>query len=134
MSKTWKWILGILLVLVVIAAFGALGFVWRGQMFAAAPARVWGNPMMGPGANGWNMHPHMNPRYLMSTHPMMGGGGFLPFGGFFLFGGLLKWLLFFGLLYGAYWLGKRNARFALDPKPAARVDASAPPKTPERDS
>jgi hypothetical protein len=54
----------------------------------------------------------------------------MPFGGgFALFGGLVR-LAFFGLvLYGVYWLGRRNARIALDPKPVAHVDAVADPKT-----
>lgn len=132
MSNAWKWILGILLALVVIAAFGMFGFMWRSHGFAVAPA--WNGPMMGPRYDGWQMHPRMNPGFSNWGYPMMSGRGFFPLSGLFLFGGLLKWLLFFGLLYGAYWLGGRNARLAADPKPAAPVDASAPPKTPEQGS
>ena len=130
MNKTWKWILGIVLVLVLVGAMFAIGYAWRthamgGWMMPYAQQRSfdhnWNGPMMGRGSDGWQ-------------HPMMYNRGFSPFGGFFLLGGLLKWILFFGLLYGAYWLGRRNARFALDPKPAAPVKASAPLKTPEQDS
>jgi len=64
--------------------------------------------------------------------PMMHGRGFGHWGGiFFLFGGLLKLALFSALLYGAYWLGKRNARVVLDPAtspPAPAVEPEAPPK------
>ncbi len=118
MSKTWKWILGILLVLALVGALFAIGFMWQtrmgiGQGWNTPFDRDWNHPMMGQRGN-WQ-------------HPMMGGRGFIPFGGFFLLGGLVKLILFFGLIYGAYWLGRRNARITLDPAPAARVDASAAP-------
>lgn len=133
MNKTLKWILGIVLVLVLVGAMFAVGFAWRthtvggwmmpyGYNNQDRPFdRNWNGPMMGRGDDGWR-------------YPMMTNRGFLPFGGFFLLGGLLKWILFFGLLYGAYWLGKRNARFTVDPRPASPVDAPAAPKTPEQDS
>jgi len=44
--------------------------------------------------------------------PMMRGRGF---GHFFFPGGLVKLIFFGALLYGAYWLGKRNARVVFDP-------------------
>jgi hypothetical protein len=87
----------------------------------------WSRPMMrgdgeGPMQRGdWN-------------HPIIMTRRFTPFGGFSPFGGLVKFALFFGLLYGAYWLGRRNARIAIDPTPVSRVDTSAAPKTPEQDS
>jgi hypothetical protein len=132
MSKTWKWILGIVLVLVLIGAMFVVGYAWRAHTLGGWMTpygytqdrpfeRNWNGPMMGRGDDGWR-------------RPMMVDRGLMPFGGFFLFGGLLKWILFFGLLYGAYWLGRRNARISLDPRPASPVDASAPPKTPEQDS
>lgn len=111
MSKTWKWILGILLALVLVGAMFAIGWMWQPHM-----ATGWSRAM--PFDHNWN-----NPMYRM-----MDGRGFAPFGGFFLLGGLARLALFFGLLYGAYWLGRRNARITLDPAPATRVDASAPPK------
>jgi len=128
MSKTWKWILGILLVLVIVGAFVAIGYAWQTHTFAMTSYRSmpfdrnWNGPM-GRGNDDWN-HPMMGSRGDWQ-YPMH---GFTPFGGFFLLGGLAKLIIFFGLLYGAYWLGRRNARIALDPKPAARVDASAAPK------
>lgn len=136
MSRTWKWILGIVIALVVIGTLAAAAyalhvranaFTWdRSAPFARgwdgpAPRGVWRHPMM-DGRDGWGFP--------------MGRHRFTPFGGFFLLGGLVKWILFFGLLYGAYWLGRRNARIVLDPstgsgqRPAAAapMDASAPPK------
>ena len=121
MSKTWKWILGIMLVLVIIGAMFAIGYMWQTHM-TTGPARFfdreWNSPMQRQG----------NQRIpgQWDDHPMMGRRYFVPFGGFFLLGGLVKLALFFGLLYGAYWLGRRNARIALDPKPAERIEAPAP--------
>ena len=137
MNKTWKWILGIAAVLVLVAALFAVGFMWRSHM-AGGWDEVrsfdgqWSRPMM---RDDWHPRSDWN-------RPMMRDRGFVPFGGFFLFGGLVKFALFVGLLYGAYWLGRRNARVTLDPstssgqrpKPSASVDASAALKTPEQDS
>ncbi len=128
MSRTWKWILGIVIALAVIGALGALAYAWHVRTTTFASDRV------SPFDRGWDgftprgewQHPLPDRRggrgFPMSRH------GFVPFGGLFLLGGLVKLTVFFGLLYGAYWLGRRNARIALDPAPAARVDASAPPE------
>ena len=114
MNKTLKWILGILLVLVLIGAMFAIGFMWQTHMAGGrydAFERNGFNPMLRG----------------QSERPMM--GGYLPFfGGLFLLGGLVKVALFVGLLYGAYWLGRRNTRLVSDPAPAPRVDAPAAPE------
>ena len=140
MSKTWKWILGILLVLVLVGAMFAIGWMWQthraggwAMPFDYAPPaetsqdrpfdRAWNSPMP---RGQWNQQ--IPDRW---NHPIMNTRSFAPFGGFFLLGGLARLALFFGLLYGAYWLGRRNARIALDPVPVARVDA---PAVPEADS
>jgi hypothetical protein len=129
MSKTWKWILGIVLVLILVGAMFTIDFAWRSHtgMMSFGYESNWNN--------GWQ-HPMMGGRGYNDgrQYPMMGGRGFLPFGGFAVLGGLVRLVLFFGVLYGAYWLGKRNARFALDPKPVASVEAPAASKTPEQDS
>ena len=142
MSKTWKWILGILLVVVIVAAFAAMGYAWRTRSFAMATyhsqtfERNWNGPMMGQAPNGWE-HPRVMQRndgwgYPMTHAPGACAGvyerGFSPMGGgFFMLGGLVKLALFFGLLYGAYWLGRRNARIIMDPKSGAPVaEVSAP--------
>ena len=112
MSKTWKWILGIFLVLVGVASLVAIGFAWQVRAhFMAAYGSIpmhqnWNGPMMDRG-----------------FHPLGGG--------FFLFGEWVKLALFFGLLYGAYWLGRRNARIVLDAAPAAPVaEVSSPEAAP----
>jgi len=114
MKNIWKWILGVLLVLVVVAALAAAAFAWRTHMGVAfinggAPfARGWDTGPMMRGNDGWN------------AGPMMGGrGGFGFLGPIVFIGGLLKLVFFAALLYGAYWLGKRNARVVLGPRPAA---------------
>lgn len=139
MSKTWKWILGILLVVVIVGSFAAMGYTWRTHSFAMASYRSmpfdhnWNGPMMGRG----NDNQQMWQRNDGWQHPMTHAPGacagvdsrsFSPMGGgFFLLGGVVKLALFFGLLYGAYWLGRRNARIIMDPKPGAPVaEVSAP--------
>ena len=78
MSKTAKWIIGIIVVLLVLQ--WAMPFVWQ-LVFPNAYAG-YGMPMMGRGYN----------------HPMMGGGfGHSMMGGFGL-GGLIMGLLPLGLL------------------------------------
>ena len=129
MSKTWKWILGIVLVLVLVGAMFAIGYMWqthRATGWAMPFDRDWNSSM----PRQWNQQMPYS-----QNHPMMNNTrNFVPFGGFFMLGGLARLVLFFGLLYGAYWLGRRNARIAIDPKPAARVDTPAPLKSPEQDS
>ena len=133
MSKTWKWILGIFLVLLIVGAFAAMGYAWRTHSFAMTSYRSmpfdrnWNGPMMGQSPNGWE-HPHVMQRNDGWGQPMMVERGFAPYhSGFSAFGGLVHVALFFGLLYGAYWLGRRNARIVLDPAPAAPVaDVPAP--------
>jgi hypothetical protein len=118
MSKTWKWILGILLVLVLIGVMFGIGYMWQSHR-----AIGWAMPFDRDG-NG-PMHRQWNQQIPGQwDRPMMGRSSFIPFGGFSLLGGLVKLVLFLGLLYGAYWLGRRNARIALDPKPAAQLKAS----------
>lgn len=134
MSKTLKWILGITLVLALMAAMFAIGYAWQSRLsgnWTRPFDRAWNTPMMERGRDNWR-HPQIWDRGSNWTHPMMSPYGLVPFGGFFLLGGLVKFALFAGLLYGAYWLGRRNARLALDPPPAARVDASAAPEAEPR--
>ena len=128
MSKTWKWILGIVLVLVVLGALGMAGFAWQTHVGFVTTGVPFNGREFVPQQRGndWQRYPMMNNN---QHYQMMSGRGFSPFGGgFLLLGGLVKLAFFFGLLYFAYWLGRRNARIALDPKPVARVDASAATK------
>ena len=120
MKNIWKWILGVLLVLVVVAAVGVAAFAWRNHMGVAfrnggAPfARGFDNGPMMRGNDGWNNGPM----------PMMRGrGGFGFLGPLVFLGGLVKLAFFGALLYGAYWLGKRNARVVVNAPPAASEPA-----------
>lgn len=136
MKKIWKWILGILIVLVVVAGLVGLAFVVRNRMINAnlqpgygfqpqqrgniqpqggnVQPRGWNGPMM-RGGDGFG-------------RPMMGGRGFrfshfgrMPFG--FLFGGLMGLIplaLLALVIYGAYRIGKGSV------KPAAIAATSTP--------
>jgi len=115
MKKVWKWILGILIVLVVLAVLFALAFMFhnvlgRSISFRQFPqSRVRNGPMMGSG-DGWH-------------RPGMGMRGFMLFGmGFAFLGGLIPLALLGLLVYGAYRLGKKRANIAVT-APAAPAPA-----------
>jgi hypothetical protein len=126
MKNIWKWILGILLVVLVVGALAAAAFMWRGYLrsvsFREMPAqRGWGN---GPMTRGDNFGRPMGP--LMRV-----GLGFRPFGGLFsMLGGVVRLAFFGALLYGAYWLGRRNARVVMEP----RAPGAPPPAAPAPDT
>jgi hypothetical protein len=130
MKNIWKWILGILVVVIVLGAVGSIAFMWRSHTSLAygnfPSTRNWNNTPMMPGNDGWNDGPMMR-NY---NSPMMGRGSSPFFSPFFFIGGLLKVAFFGALLYGAYWLGRRNARVVVDtpsttPEPAPKTDTSA---------
>lgn len=122
MRNAWKWILGILLVLVILSipfllhyAFGnnlIRGFAGRGPMMMER--FDFNHPGFGRGFRG----------------PMGMRGGFGFFTPFRFLGGLVELIIFGALLYGAYWLGRRNARVVIEPAPVATVVNSNPPPTP----
>jgi hypothetical protein len=110
MSKTWKWILGIFVVLVVAAVVVGAVFVWRNHAAFVAVPRV---RQFGPNdANG-----SKGPLPGWDGHRMPGGEGwqsrgFPRFGmGFFLLGGLLRLIFPLGVLalvaYVFYRMGKQ---------------------------
>jgi len=76
MSKTAKWVIGIIIALVVLQF--TVPFVWR-FAFPAVNGYGYGMPMMRSYGFGYGMHA-----------PMMGGLGF--------FGGIFMWLIPLGLL------------------------------------
>ncbi len=146
MKNIWKWTLGIVLVLVVVAALVAVPFVMHNTLaanFNRTTLQV--APGANPQAPGWNNGPMLRGDYDGQRpgragfegrkSPMMGGGryferdfsrfgGFTPFGfGFMFLGGLLRLipLVLFGLLlFGVYQLGKRaGMRSALGPASVA---------------
>lgn len=128
MSKTVKWIVGIVVVVLILAALVAIPFAMRGYMLANGTSAALpnygqgrnGGPMMG-GNNGWQ-HPQV-PGYNDRNGGRMGGrqefnrgfGGRSPrFGfGFMFLSGILRLIplaLFGLLLYGVYQLGKRSGK------------------------
>ncbi len=141
MKNIWKWLLGIFIVLVIVGVVAGAAFMWRNHISLAFTNRnvpSAGVPNNGPnngpavrdnnGQNGgpmmrgygWNGGPMMRGNDGFNGGPMMRGrGGFGFLGPIIFIGGLLKLAFFVALLFGAYWLGKRNARIALDPRPAA---------------
>lgn len=106
MKKAWKWILGIVLVLVVIAAFIVVPLV---------------------------LHNVLGYGFYDRDFSMMGGHGAMPyFGGFMMLGMGLRWLVplaLIGLLaYGAYRYGQRKAVPAVAPVAAPAVPEQPCPK------
>lgn len=113
MSKTLKWIFIILGILAGLGLLATLGYAW--YLASQGGYVFW----KGPIGHGWS--PRMGDWY---PRPMMLPRAFLPFGGLFFFGNLLKWLFLVALLYGAYWLGKHSV---------ASVNTSTPePGAPSR--
>ena len=117
MNRFWKWTIGILGILIVLAVL-AIPFALPHRLGFGATRGFdkWHGPML---------RDHREFGLDRFHAPMMHGRGFGHWGGiFFLFGGLLKLVFFGALLYGAYWLGKRNARVVLGP--ATRPPAPVP--------
>ena len=157
MKKTWKWILGIIIILVVISALVAVPFAMRGYMLVnnqnwnLSQTRSRNNGPMMDGNNGWQhpLIPGGQGDYNYRSGPMMGGGRgfnndfhsfnrFSPFGfGFQIVGGVLRLIplaLFALLLYGVYQLGKRSGkRSSLAPAPVYPEPAPATETTPKSD-
>ena len=157
MSKAWRWILGILAVLVILGVVAAAVFVWWNHAPLAMSARVtrmqqYAQPAPGtPAAPGAPTVPNdqrqpygfgrgdrgffQGPGGRM---PMMEGrgyrnfGGLMPFGmGFFLLRGLLHLLVPLGILALVailfYSLGKRAGTSSVTPTPTSSPN---PPEAP----
>lgn len=126
MNRFWKWTLGILGILIVLAIL-AIPFALH-HRFGFSAARGfdnWHGPML---------RDHHGFGFDRFHGPMMHGRGF---GHFFFLGGLVKLIFFGALLYGAYWLGRRNARVVLDPTtspPAPAVEPESPPEPGRKDT
>ena len=153
MSRVWKWVLGILAVLVIVAIIA--GGVWflqtRGQMMTSyRPNAVQPNAQGAPSAPNGQNFPNGprgygdDGRYPMMggwgfRGPMMGGRGrFMPFFGplgmgLFFFGGLLRLLIPLVILVAVafifYQLGRRAAAPPAprpEPTPATSSDQNPP--------
>ena len=157
MKNIWKWVLGILIVLVIVAAVVAVPLVMRSYMAARIPASTTNTLPQGRGfngnGNGWNMMPRNGNQQGQGGFngrggPMMGGGQgfnrgfrggmFSPFGfGFMFLGGFLRlipWVLLALLVWGVYQLGRRSGLRANQvAAPAARPAAAAEPVQPVAD-
>ena len=118
MSRTWKWIIGIIIGLVVVCAVAALGFWAFGSMHGSTwtlgghMPRYWEGGRLNRG--------YMMPWNNMPMRPYGFGRGYLPFGGFFrgLIG--LGFLFLIGLGVAALVLAITRSR-----KPAAAIVAPA---------
>ena len=122
MKNIWKWILGIVILLVILAVPFVLHYT-LGMNFT----RGFGGP--GPMMHDFGWDGRGMGRGFEGNGPIGMHRGFGFFGPFMLFGGLVKLVFFGALLYGAYLLGKRNARVTLDPMPS--VPSPEPPPAPQ---
>jgi len=120
MKTYWKWIFGLVIFLAVIAAIPlgmrymiGNGYITGPSIYAWRQAPTVTDFDRPYKYDGWNDPHGFYSRNDRDPH----GRGLGFFGPFIFFGGLLKLVIFGGLLYGAYWLGRRNARIALDPVP-----------------
>ena len=135
MSKTWKWVIGIVIGLVVLAGVGFVAANYFGFSHMAYFGRTAysGHPMMDENGFG-NRVPMDNFRNF--RHPMMGGRGFYPLGGFFFLGGLLRLIFPLGVLalvgYFSYRAGKKagmnTALPTPEPEPVMDVEPEETPK------
>lgn len=157
MSKTLKWVLGIVAVLVVLAliAGGAWWFQNRAQLMTAYQLNAPRPNAPGPNAQATPGAPNgQNPpfgyrnfddgrRYpgggfgfgpMMGRRPFMNRGPFMPFGmGFFFLGGLFRLIIPLGILILVailfYQLGRRAGRSTAGNAPAAPPADQNLPKT-----
>jgi Na+-transporting methylmalonyl-CoA/oxaloacetate decarboxylase gamma subunit len=142
MKNIWKWILGVVLVLLVVTVLLAIPFAMRSYVLANNLPQTrdfYNGPMMrGVDGFGW-MHPQMHGGQYgfggeRGFFPRIGFGGRLGIFGFgFMFLGLafrLIPLLLLGLLFfGIYQLGKRSGRrSAMSPAEPAPVKIEPPQK------
>lgn len=131
MSKTWKWILGIVIVLVVVAAvaFAARGFFVRHYMVAGNF-----NRFDGPMGRNYDDFRHPMNEYRGVHHPMVGHYGYMALP-FMFFGGFLR-LLFPLLVLGAvgyfsYQKGKKDGMAAVAGTASGPVDVKPPAEEPK---
>ena len=146
MSKVWKWIFGILAVLIVVSLFAGGAFMWRnrGLYMGARASEAWGSDRPGLSdeqgvPRGYEGYPGYHMRGWGGGMPMMGYGyGYSPYGyghmgyGFMPFGGFFHMLIPLGLLalvaYIFYQMGKRaGSAPAPAPSSAPASDVQSPP-------
>jgi len=125
MSKTWKWIIGIVLGLVILAGIGFVvaSYFSYGHMTYFGRVPYSGHPMMDDYGFG-NRAPRGG--YQNFRQPMMGGRGFYPLGGFFFLGGLLRLIFPLAVLalvgYFSYRAGKKAGMNTGQHAPAPKIE------------
>ncbi len=139
MSKTWKWIFGIVLGLVILAGvgFAVVYFFGFGHMTFWGRPVYSGYPMMDD-YGFWNRSPLDGPRTF--RHPMMGGRGFDGYGSiglpFLFFGGLLRLVFPLAVLalvaYFSYQAGKQAGMKAALAMPEPETVIEAEPEVPQK--
>jgi hypothetical protein len=139
MSKTWKWILGIVLGLVILAGVGflAANFFGYGHMSYRVGPAYSGHPMMDDYGFG-NRAPMEG--FHNFRQPMMGGRRFGGYGfmslPFLFVGGLLRLVFPLGLLalvaYFSYKAGKKAGMNAVLPAPEPEPVMDAEPEEPKK--
>jgi len=131
MSKTWKWILGIVFALVVVVgvALAARGFVVSHYMVAGSF-----NRFDGPMERNYEHFRHPMDGYRRFRHPIIGGYGFMAWP-FMFFGGFLRLLFPLAVLgvvaYFFYKKGKQDGMAAMSVTTSESVDEVTPPEEPK---
>lgn len=147
MSKVWKWVLGIVIVLVVVAALVAVPFVIHNYTLANSAANglqqgqgFYGGPMM-RGFDGFR-HPMMRGGqgfFDDRRMPMFGGGlrfnrafgfGFLFLGFFFR---LIPLVILALVIFGVYQWGKRSGLRSSQMTAPAATPPAAPAESEHQD-
>jgi len=131
MSKTWKWILGIVIVLVVVAA---VAFAARGLFVSHHMITGKFNRFDGPMGRNYDDFRHPMNGYRGYHHPMVGNYGFMPLP-FMFFGGfsrLLFPLLVLGaVVYFSYQKGKKDAMASVAGTASEPVEVDPPSEEPK---
>jgi hypothetical protein len=143
MKKVWKWVIGIVIVLVVVGVVVGGALMLRNHYanvvsYRISPQPGWQIPGNDDDQNGVSRYPGMMPygRNDGGWHGMgMRGPGMMRFGGMSLFGGLVRGVFSLGFLalvvLGIVWLVNRLRRPAM---PANAVASVAPVSGPASDA
>ena len=118
MKKVWKWVIGIVIGLVVLAVLVGVGFLVFGRYHAV---RIENGYTRGWSQQGPGMMPYNGFGEHMRGPGMMGRGGMMPFGGFI--GGLICLGFLVLIVFGIFWLVRATRK-------STRVDSPAYITTP----